>query len=160
MREKHLGPRDIHPGDYVFVKLYLNEDNTIPALVIVKADHVTTSYMAVREGAGYTKYAWSEVFPILLTAENLKRFDMYLISAPSDTYVIYAKGLVTIDPIDNWTDDYMRPRVYFNDGDGEEVMYLHEVQEYIYKKSKDTYRFDIKPSVYLPIPILDDNLGF
>lgn len=148
----HLGPRDIHPGDYVFVKIYFNEDNTSPSLSIAKANHVTDSYMAVREGSGLTKYAWSEVLPIRLIPENLEKFDMYLISGSSEDCRIYARGLVTIDSAVQWPGDgCMTPRVYFNDGDGYDVSYLHEVQQYVYEKSNRTYLFDIKPSIRLEI---------
>lgn len=145
----HCCPRDIHPGDYVFANLYIKEDNTIPAQTVIKADIVTPTYLGVIEGSGVTKYAWSEIYPISLTKDNLAKFDLYLISGPGDHCSIFAKDLVTIDAEYHIGDDgVISARVFFNDNDGEDMDYLHEVQEYIYKRTKGAYNFDIKPKVF------------
>ena len=144
MKERHLGPRDIHPGDYVFAKIDFQEDNTSSEVIIVEIDQVALNYVTVKEGSGCTKYAWSEIFPIPLTEENLRRFDFHLVSSLFDRYPIYSKGLVSIDTCANWAGDQIGSRVYFNDGDGEDVMYLHEVQQYVYRQSAGTYDFDLK----------------
>jgi len=148
MKERHLGPRDIHPGDYVFAKIDFQEDNTSSEVIIVEIDQVALNYVTVKEGSGYTKYAWSEIFPIPLTEENLRRFDFHLVSSLFDRYPIYAKGLVSIDTCANWAGDQIGSRVYFNDGDGEDVMYLHEVQQYVYRQSAGTYDFDLKTAPF------------
>lgn len=142
--ERHLDPRDVVPGDYVYVRTYIKEDNTCPMFSIAKVFGSCESHMIVKEGSGYTKYAWSEVFPIRLTETNIERFNMVMLNDPSDDYRIYGYKLVTIDPTyasrSNTTS-----RFYFNDGDYRDVHFMHEAQHLAYKMSNNTFDFDLKP---------------
>lgn len=142
---KHLGPRDVCPGDYVYVRLHLKEDNTLPTFTIEKVFGACETHMIVKEGSGYTKYAWSEVFPIKLTEENIEKFNMIMLNDPRDDYRMYGYKLVTIDPTYLEDGNYSAARFYFNDGDYREIHYMHEAQHYAYDLSNNTFDFDIEP---------------
>lgn len=154
---KTLNHRDIHPGDYVFADIFYDTDSE-PSFgkIIVKADVVTPEWLGVREGSGMTKYSWYLIHPIRLTKENLDKFNLNLISGEGDDCFIFAKGLVTIDAEFHEEDDdaryTMSPRVYFNDGDGKDVSYLHEVQQFVYEQSAGTYDFDLKYTPFKNFP--------
>jgi hypothetical protein len=159
--------RDLHPGDYVFVKQFYQEDYAEDIDdFIVKVWSVTPTYISVKEGSGFTKYSYYMLRLIELTNENIERFDLFLLSDPKDDYHLWGKGLVAIDPMEAESGgcDPMEaasrgcdPRVYFNDGDGKDVMYMSEVQQYVYEKSGGTYEPDINPNIKI---LVDMNMNF
>jgi len=136
---KNLTPRDIHPGDYVFVSLYFREDGVQDAMIPIKVDVVADNYIATKNGAGLTKYAWTEVYPILLTEDHLARLGWTKISPEHhEDYAIFADGKVTVDvvKVDSNNDDIEWPgSVYYNDGDAHDANYVHELQDIVYKLS-------------------------
>lgn len=153
-----LNHRDIHPGDYVFADVFYNTDSE-PSFgkTVVKVEVVTPDWIGVREGSGLTKYSWCLIHPIRLTKENLDKFNLDLISGEGDDCFIFAKGLVTIDAEYHEEDNVaMSPRVYYNDRNGKDVSYLHEVQQFVYEQSAGTYDFDLK---YTPFKNFPDNLN-
>ena len=148
--------RDLHPGDYVFVKQFYQEDYAEDIDdFIVKVWSVTPTYITVKEGSGVTKYSYYMLRLIELTNENIERFDLFLLSDPRDDYHLWGKGLVAIDPMEPASGG-CDPRVYFNDGDGKDVMYMSEVQQYVYEKSGGTYDPDINPNIKI---LVDMNLN-
>lgn len=140
--KKHLIPRDIHPGDYVFVNAYCREDNAPDYVRPVKIDIVADNYAAVREGSGLSKYSWSQIYPIRLDSENMERLGWDKVGKYDDI-LIYANGKVTVDVMhhsENWA-----ASVYYNDGDAHDAHYVHELQDIVHRLSGGTYeaKFDI-----------------